>query len=300
MRKLLIGALLLSIMPLSAQMVTIVKTDRLPVEKASFPVFSNDGSYLAFSSASHEGLAVYDFKDHSVIQVTNESGAGYDPVFSEDNKKVFYRNTVLKSRLRYDGIKSFDLEKKETREVIEPQRNLKLAQSFENGFMVVNDNKLVKATYGKSASQTTPYVWSDSRNLNLYSNGKHQVLNPVEDAGGYIWASLSPDEDKIVFCAVGKGTYVCDLQGNILASLGFVNAPVWFGNEYVVGMQDKDDGHVITDSKIIIKSLDGKLTEILSPSEQIALEPTASAQAGKVAYATLEGDIYVLELSINY
>ena len=115
MKKLFVGTLwLLSVMPLSSQTINIEKSYRLLADnqKGFHPVLNVAGNLLAFTAESYEGLAVYDFSNQSVLQVSDEQGAGFQPVFSEDGK-VFYNNTVYKSRLRYDGLKSFDLQKKQ-------------------------------------------------------------------------------------------------------------------------------------------------------------------------------------------
>jgi len=275
-KKVILGILLLSVMSLSAQTVKVEKSYRL---LAGFhPVLNANGNWLAFTSESYEGLSVYDFSNKSVIKVSDEQGAGFQPVFSEDDK-LFYQNTVFKSRLRYDGLKSFDLKKKSMKEESEPQRNLRPVQK-----------------YGKSGKFASLYVWSDGQNLNICRDEKTEILNPVENANGYIWASLSPNKQMILFHAVAAGTFVSDLKGNIIASLGHLSAPVWYDNEFVVGTQSKDDGYNITESKVIMKNLAGSITKQLSNPDQIAMHPTASAVAGKVAYNTSEGDIYVLEL----
>ena len=168
------------------------------------------------------------------------------------------------------------------KEELEPQRNLKPVRK-----------------YSANPKATAPLVWSNGQHLNMDKDGKTELLDPVENANGYIWASLSPDGKMILFNAVGIGTFVSDLKGNLIASLGYLNAPAWYDNEFVVGMQDKDDGYNITESKVIIKNLAGTITKQLSEPGQIAMYPTASSVAGKVAYNTTEGDIYVLELSIN-
>ena len=296
MKKLFIGALLLSTLSLSAQTITIEKSYRLDNHLKGFhPTFNTDGSLLAFTSDVYEGLEVYNFSDKSVVKISDEKGAGFQPVFNEDGK-VFYKYTTYQNRLRYDGLKSYDLTKKTSKEVLEPQRNLKQMQRYGNGVMAVSEKKLLKASYGKTEETTPPYVWSDGSKLNIYRNGKAEILNPLENASGYIWASLSPNGTMILFNAVAVGSFVCDLNGNILASLGYLNAPAWYGDDFVVGMQDKDDGHIITESKILIKSIDGKLTKQLSEEGQIAMYPGASAIAKKVAYATTDGDIYIVEL----
>jgi len=135
----------------------------------------------------------------------------------------------------------------------------------------------------------------------LYSNGKRVELNPMgADAGGYLWISMSPDSKKIVFTAVRKGTFICDLNGKILASLGKLNAPVWYDNDFIVGMQDEDDGSFVTASKIMMMSANGKLKKQISPVNQIAMYPSTSAKSNKVAYNTSDGSIHVVELTVNH
>lgn len=137
---------------------------------------------------------------------------------------------------------------------------------------------------------------SDGSNLYIYRNNKIQKLNPVDGANGYIWASLSPDGKNILFTAAGSGTFVCDVDGKVVAKLGYLNAPTWYDNNFVVGMQDKDNGDFVTESKIVMKSINGKTEKVLSDPKQISMYPTASSVAKKVAYNTDKGEIYVVEL----
>ena len=281
MKNLLLSVLLLNVISLSSQTIETGESRRLfnDNRKGFHPVFNAEGNLLAFTTENYEGLNVYDFSIQSVLRVSDEPGAGFEPVFSKDGK-IFYETTVYKSNLRYEGLKSYDLQKKTVKVELEPQRDLK---PLRNAKM-------------KTAA---PLVWSDGQHLNIDKNGKIEILDPVENANGYIWASLSPDGKMILFNAVAVGTFVSDLKGNIIASFGYLSAPAWYDNGFVVGMQDKDDGHNITESKVIITNLAGTVTKQLSEPGQIAMYPTASSVAKKVAYNTLEGDIYVLELSIN-
>ena len=288
-------------MSLSAQTITIEKNYRLSGEnlKGFYPVLNADGNMLALTSESYMGLKVYDFSTKSVTAISTEQGAGFNPVFSANNE-ILYRNTVYKSNLRYDGIKKFDLSKKSSAEIVEPQRNLRQVKSLNNNIVLLDSKKIIKAVSGNETHEFLDFVWSDGKNLNVQSNGKSEILNPVKDANGYIWASLSPDGKKILFHAVAKGTFVCDLHGNIISSLGHLNAPVWYDNNFVVGMKDKDDGEVIISSSIIIKSLNGKVEKQISAPEQIAMNPSASSNARRIAFNTNTGDIYVVELNITY
>ncbi len=291
--------LLLSITFMSAQTITVEKTYCLFSQKGFYPKLSSDGSLLAFTSSSYEGLSVYNFTDETIQKVSDDQGAGYDPIFSNDNKNVFFKNLTYESKLRNEGIKSYDITTKTQKEMLHPRRNMRQPQAFQNGFMVFADSKIFKSTFGKTEAKISNYVWSDGNNLNIYKNDKTHILNPIEGANGYIWASLSPNAKMIVFTAAGKGTYVCDLNGKILADLGYLNAPAWHGNDFVVGMQDKDDGHFVTESKVLIKSIDGKMEKILSENNQIAMYPSSASSVDKVAYNTISGDIYIVELGID-
>jgi len=301
MKKLFFGMLLFSILPLSSQTITVTNSYRLfDGEQRGFnPVLNADGNMLAFTSEGFGGLKVFNFSDNSVITVSDGEGAGFDPVFGEDNR-IFFRTNVYKSRLRHIGVNSFDLQTGNIREVFEPRRNLQQLQGFDNGVMVADGDRLLRASLQRSeAVVVPPYVWSDGQNLNIQRNGRAERLNPIEGAGGYIWTSLSPNGQMILSHAVGIKTFVSDLNGNVIATFGELLAPVWYGNDFVVGMYNRDDGRVITESQIIMKSLNGNVSQQLSPSDKMAMYPAASATANRIVYTTDDGEMYVLELSIT-
>ena len=107
-----------------------------------------------------------------------------------------------------------------------------------------------------------------------------------------------PSSKKILFTAAGKGTFICDLNGKILHSLGSINAPVWFNNDYVVAMEDKDDGHRVISSKIVLISVAKKTKTEISTPDKIAMYPTAWGKANRIAYHTESGDIEVVEVKL--
>lgn len=294
-----IGIVWLSITSVSAQTITI-KTSYSPIQQKGYhPKFNSNGDLLAFTSESYTGLDVYNFRDKSYIKVSEETGAGYQPVFSKNNEKVFYKSRTYDSRLRKEGVKSFDFTQKTRMEMLAPRRDMKQPQTYENGFVVFTDNKLLKATVGKTTTPAPNYVWSDGNNLRIYKNNKIHLLNPVKGANGYIWASLSPNGKMILFTAAGQGTFICNLDGKIIAELGYLNAPEWYNDLFIVGMQDQDDGHFVTGSKILMKSIDGKIEKMVSHTQHIAMFPTSASAVGKVAYNTIDGAIYVVELEIS-
>ena len=93
----------------------------------------------------------------------------------------------------------------------------------------------------------------------------------------------------------GRGCYVCDLKGNIVAELGKLHAARWLDNNTIVAMNDTDNGVVITSSAIVAASLDGK-RQTLTDASMKAMYPYASADGKKVVFTTDEGETYMINI----
>lgn len=155
----------------------------------------------------------------------------------------------------------------------------------------------------ESQEVTLPRVKSDISVANedlqivLYRNGERHVLAPHGSDVNYVWISLSPDKQKVLFNTL-HGTGVCDLDGNLIANLGNLDAPVWCGNDKVVGMLDTHDGYYYTSSCIAIRSLDGKTDQRLTDPEEFGMYPAVSAETGMIAYNTLNGEVRLLKTDL--
>ena len=154
------------------------------------------------------------------------------------------------------------------------------------------------ADYFTPASNAELRVDNENLDLNLYRNGEKVILNPHGDAN-YIWVSLSPDQTMILF-NTKYGTAICDLNGKEIINLGQdLNAPVWYGNEYVVGMDDNHDGYFNTESSISIASVDGQIYQRLTAPEALGMYPDVDAKYGRIVYNTEDGDIRMLQLNLT-
>ncbi len=155
------------------------------------------------------------------------------------------------------------------------------------------------AGYDAVASAEDLRVDNQDLTLNLYRNGTKTVLTPHGAKAHYIWASLSPDKQYILF-NTAQGTAICDLQGRERINLGQgLNAPVWYGNDYIVGMNDCSDSHDYTASSIVIASVDGTLRQTLTDPAEFGMYPAVDAASGRIAYNTLNGDIRMLQLNLT-
>lgn len=135
--------------------------------------------------------------------------------------------------------------------------------------------------------------------LVITANGVSNEYTPVECYAGYCWPSLSPDGTKVMFVAAGKGIYITDLKGNILSHPGKYEAPVWFGNDYIVVMNAKDDGHQYMSSQILLLSADGTQTQALTKPESMSMNPAAAINANRVVYNTIDGRLYEMTVTLK-
>ena len=141
-------------------------------------------------------------------------------------------------------------------------------------------------------------VDNENLDLNLYRNGKRVVLKPHGEAN-YIWSSLSPDQTMILF-NTKYGTGICDLNGKEIINLGQdFDAPVWYGNNYVVGMDDNHDGYHNVESSIMMASVDGSMVKRLTDPEGFGMYPNVDAKSGRIVYATENGEIRLLQLNLT-
>ena len=116
----------------------------------------------------------------------------------------------------------------------------------------------------------------------LVTDGENAyVLAPNGDDASYFWASVSPDGKHLVYVTARYGTFVCDINGDNVRSMGRMNAPKWLDNNHVAGMQEFYKDHDEIDYvRYISRSIDGKVTRDLTQKEQtnfIQLEETRLA-----------------------
>ena len=79
--------------------------------------------------------------------------------------------------------------------------------------------------------------------------------------------------------------------------MGELRSPSWRGNTHVIGMRDEDDGYYYTKSDIVIVDVVGNnYQQLTSPSDEIKMFPSVSADGSKIAYHTTEGKIYVMTI----
>lgn len=298
MRIKLFMAALLCVFLSNAQDVKIVRHEQLlkGVESQCYnPVLSPDGQKVLFTQSDYEGLNVYDIADDVVTPLASDRLAGFSPAFSKDGKSVYFLSQTRENMLVYREMKSVNLDGTGMSTVMEKSRGMLHPVAVDGGVVTVSDNgrKL------KAKSNGGTYAYSAGKEIVVVKNGIEKKIAPVPTKYTYIWESLSPDGTKILFYAGGKGAYICDLDGNLVAELGKYTSPAWCGNDYVVAVNATHDGHQYETSQIVLLKVDGSYKKELTAPVSMSMHPTASASGDRLTYNTIDGRLFLMELRIK-
>jgi len=208
----------------------------------------------------------------------------YYPVLSADGSQMLFSDD------NHSNLRMYDFDDNVTVKITATP-----AESFRAHFTADGQVSL------KRSDKAPVSVDVDGSRLLVSINGVTDEYTPVDAYAGYCWPSLSPDGTKVMFVAAGKGIVITDLRGNIISRPGTsrMEAPVWFGNSHIVAMLTTDDGHQISSSQIVMMTVDGKVSQNLTKPESMSMFPSASAEAGKVVYNTVDGRMYQINVTLK-
>ncbi|PJA97483.1 MAG: hypothetical protein CO129_00990 [Ignavibacteriales bacterium CG_4_9_14_3_um_filter_34_10] len=288
--------------PIFAQSVLVIKSEKVTSAEDGiffYPKFISN-SQIVFTSPKYKGLWLKN-SDSGITELNNYNGAGYDFQYSSTDKSLLYRVDKFVDGLRFTDLIKHNLIDNSTEIIQKDLRNVQLPKYQKSSTIgYVNQNGIVKVETLAKNNLAGISVTADAEGIHLFIGEKEKTLKPLGD-GNYIWSSVSPDGEKILFNFPGKGSYVCDLSGRLLFKVGFANYPTWSrdGN-WIVYMKDFDNGSEITGSDIYIKKYLGKAEFNLTNTEDIIeLYPSYSQYADEILYNTADGIIYKLSLKFN-
>ena len=273
---LLIG-LVISLMA-SAQVLDVKSVQKLQIPEGDVKVagISPDGSYILLTSNSHSGLQKYQLATGETQVLSTAPGAGYNVQIADDGQSVMFREKTLnRNHLYKSKLVVRNLNKSFSKTLARPTRDysqLNVAGQLQMGRPAVNiQNQQIVLTIG----------------------GTSTVLSPCGADKSYIWPSVSPDAQHILFYVCGQGAYVCDMNGQNVQFLGHdLRAPKWYNNQIIIGMNDKDNGEFTISSEIVAVNLQGQKQVLTSGIN--AMYPYAAN--GKIVCSGLNGETYLIEV----
>lgn len=269
------------------------------------PVFSPDGKKLLVSSENYDGLGIVDLEKPSYRQLSVDQGAGYLAAFADDGVTVVTRSIDPESQTM--DILTIDTQTAQ-RKVLRSRAPHTNRLSLRRGTLNYADAGALKTmavgtrlrTAALAPQKEDIFVTEEDLKIVVYRNGVGTVVDPLSTPDhdvNYCWTTLSPDKTKIAFVA-GKNAYTCNLDGSNLTNLGDLRAPQWRDNDYVVGMNDADDGHVFTRSDIVIVRKDGsQYQQLTSRNGEIKMFPSVSSDGKRIAFHTTEGQVYIMSIT---
>lgn len=277
MRKtiLLVAACVISMLA-SAQILEVVSVQELPAASytdARVAGISPAGDYILMTNGANQGLKRYDLSSGVMTTLTDAEGAGFNVQMSGDGNEIIFRERFTgEDKLRYNNIVSANLRANTKQMVAKHQTN--------NDLLVTPGAKV--------------FLTNSECKMYVTKNGKRIHIAPQGNEVNYIWASLSPDQTKILYYVSEYGCFVCNVDGSNSQFISSdCRAPQWYNNNTIIAMNDQDDGHYTTTSAIMAFTLDGKVQVLTSP-DMIAMYPFAAE--GKVVFSTLQGKTYLLNV----
>lgn len=262
----------------------------------AYPLWASQGRYLAYSSPGYKGLWLYDSEEGRKTSISDMPGAGYQPAFDGPVGQLYFRETHYNGLQKQTSLHAYGLAKG-SRRVIYDGGGKVSPPRISNGYLLYRTNdtlrkKVLRAPKYRTTKWVNVYTANDSMVVETPS-GRRSIA--PRGSGHYLWVALSPNRKQVLFTKAGGGTWVCDLQGRILHEVGYLNAPKWFGNQWVIGMQDEDDGHRITASDVVaVRLKDGTTQNLTAQTSAIAMYPAGHYASGKMAWHTLQGTIEII------
>ena len=296
MRKLLLALALGFSMSAMGQVLNVTSIEKVNLpEQAAVAAISPLGDYLLLTSATNQGLTKYDLASHQTQVLSAAPSAGHNVKISPDGQTVVFREGSFNDKhLRLSSLKSVNLTTGERLELVKPTRDLQGYAVDATTAVAVNKGKYSKKAIGTAKAQKAPVLSIDKGKLMITINGKTRNLSPNGNQFSYLWPSLSPDGTKVLYYLAAHGAYVCDLDGSNVRKVGQMRAPVWYDDNTIVGMMDKDDGEFIYASTIVATTLDGA-TQTLTDDATIAMYPHAAV--GMIAFSTPAGEAYIINVT---
>lgn len=257
--------------------------------------FSPTGENIYYTSSNFQGIWKYSVANRTASQITDEPGSGFGFSISSDETKITYRKTeaLPSSNRRIQSVVLQDL-RTESRSVLGTGRNL-TPPTFVSGQIHFRIGDRPEALAVQAPGPTVQVLGIEGMKIALQKGTEKVLLDPL-GTGRYIWPSVSPDGRLLVAYQMEQGAFVSDLAGNIIARLGRRDAPSWtHDGKWIAYMDDRDDGHKILTSDIMVVSPDGLDTIALTVTpDTIEMNPSCSPTEKKILFNTPEGKIFLL------
>ncbi|MDP1678460.1 MAG: hypothetical protein Q8L88_16510 [Bacteroidota bacterium] len=296
MKKFLVISLILMSSLFGQLKVTSIEKIPIPTdEQWSKPIFSPSGKDIFVTNDSYNGIWQYSLTTKLLKAITRDQYSGYNFSISEDGSKIAYRRTTDEGDqiTRVQEIVELELQSL-SKKIVDRGNSISTPVFDENTVTTFEKISRQKTTPALLNSQVKILGIEDTKII-LLQDGMKRTFDPLNQ-GRYIWPQLSPDGMNIVAVDMERGAFITDLAGSNIVKFGKCNAPQWTrSGNWIIGMNDIDDGHAIISSEIIAVSKDGKTRiELTNSNSIIEMFPDVSPVENKIIVSTVSGELLLL------
>ncbi len=278
-----------------AQSISVETVRKLDLDGKYFHPKFIDSELLLLSKENYRGLFLFNIQTNELITVTGEFGAGYFPQVL--NKTVYFRTHVLENGRKYFSLKKYNLFSQKTEVIEGKSRKLLPPIKVDDEIIYALENRV----YSLNKKLPSLFVTNENSEIVLHQNGSTKILKPFGE-GIYVWVELSPDKKYIVFTYGTEGSFIIDLNGNIIHSIGKdAHFAHWSPDgRYLIFMSDVDDGYKYIDSDIwIFDTVSENRIQLTNTENIIEMYPQWSNDGKEAVFHDLEGNIYIAKLKME-
>ena len=292
----LLGLALMALVAVScaAQDVASITSSRVLVDSAAyFPQLSRDGRKLLYSNTEGTRLTLLDIASGRTTVVAEDGYPGFDARFAPDGKVYYVTQELRPGNLVYRTGHCYDPKSGKSRVVLEPQHGAVLVVPASKGLALVGEQQ--SFTTGKRVGR---YAYTRGAELMIVDGDHTHTVSPVGDCVGYLWASPSPDGQRVLFHAAAKGDYVTNSQGRLLQRIDYTMMPQWLDNNHIIGMGSRQ-GNVqrSTDSQLVVYTVGEAQGQAITDADEGAIQPMVAG--GRVVYTTARGTVKMIEVKFS-
>ncbi len=268
------------------------------------PVYSPDGTKIAFTKSGYQGLYIYNFADGSISQLSEEFSAGYAFKWSSDSKSILSRVTRYDGPRGYSSLKIFDVGSATAIQISDETTSMpylpewipgndKVLLPQKDGVKIFESGK--EQSFLERQSAVVVYSTYDKIFVEDIAKSEIKTLEPLEGKK-YLNVSASPDGSKIAFEVYGGNLFIMNIDGTNLIDLDVGYNPKWSADsKSLVYMITEDDGHTYTASDIFIINTDGtNKRNLTNTNDSIEMNPSISPDGKTIVYEAFDdGSIYL-------
>lgn len=309
MNKKLIASAIFALMAsgsLCAQVFSVQSIEKIAIPEgveSGRAMLAQDGECILLTGHGYEGLSKLDLKDSKVTRITDANGAGYEPKFVDENTIVFSETQITADKHVDTSVKCKNIVNNEVEEIVAPTHDFRGVSVQKGRILTYNENGDLRDIQlkNKRIAALRPQkdmpieIPTGTLQLLVTINGVTKDISPNAEHD-YIWVSVSPDQKRILAYDCATSTcFTCDLNGENVKSLGWLQDAHWYDDNTIVGMRSKDNGMIYTASEIVAVDLNTRAEQVLTNDKNIYMFPTVAP--GKILCTNPYGAVFMINVT---